>query len=79
MVTEKEQSLGFMLSEVSEFKKTSRGVKGITLDKGDKVAFGACVSLKDETIKFKGRTVQLKKIRTRKRGQKAQKASGIYQ
>lgn len=79
MVTEKEQSLGFMLSEVSEFKKTSRGVKGIILDKGDKVAFGACVSLKDETIKFKGRTVQLKKIRTRKRGQKAQKASGIYQ
>lgn len=79
MVTEKEQSLGFMLSEVSEFKKTSRGVKGITLDKGDKIAFGACVSLKDETIKFKGRTVQLKKIRTRKRGQKAQKASGIYQ
>lgn len=79
MVTKKEQSLGFMLSEVSEFKKTSRGVKGITLDKGDKVAFGACVSLKDETIKFKGRTVQLKKIRTRKRGQKAQKASGIYQ
>lgn len=79
MVTEKEQSLGFMLSEVSEFKKTSRGVKGITLDKGGKVAFGACVSLKDETIKFKGRTVQLKKIRTRKRGQKAQKASGIYQ
>lgn len=79
MVTEKEQSLGFMLSEVSEFKKTSRGVKGISLDKGDKVAFGACVSLKDETIKFKGRTVQLKKIRTRKRGQKAQKASGIYQ
>lgn len=79
MVTEKEQSLGFMLSEVSEFKKTSRGIKGITLDKGDKVAFGACVSLKDETIKFKGRTVQLKKIRTRKRGQKAQKASGIYQ
>lgn len=79
MVTEKEQSLGFMLSEVSEFKKTSRGVKGITLDKGDKVDFGACVSLKDETIKFKGRTVQLKKIRTRKRGQKAQKASGIYQ
>lgn len=79
MVTEKEQSLGFMLSEVSEFKKTSRGVKGITFDKGDKVAFGACVSLKDETIKFKGRTVQLKKIRTRKRGQKAQKASGIYQ
>ncbi|NLO08525.1 MAG: DNA topoisomerase 4 subunit A, partial [Clostridiales bacterium] len=37
ILTDNGLSLGFPLSEVSEFKKTSRGVRAIKLDKGDKV------------------------------------------
>ena len=35
MITKKGMSLGFPLAEVNEFKKTSRGLKGITLADGD--------------------------------------------
>ena len=38
LLTKDGLSLGFPLSEVSELKKTSRGVKGITLEKEDTVA-----------------------------------------
>jgi len=79
MITEKGQSLGFMLSEVSEYKKTSRGVKGITLEAKDKVMYCNCLSLKEEKDTFNGKTVNLKKIRTRKRGQKPQKATGVLE
>lgn len=79
MITAKGQSLGFMLSEVSEFKKTSRGVKGITLENDDSVAYCACLPLGQETDTYNGKTVNLKKIRTRKRGQKPQKASGVIE
>ena len=45
MITKKGMSLGFPLAEVNEFKKTSRGLKGITLADGDEVMYGALVQL----------------------------------
>ena len=78
MLTAKHLSLGFNLNEVSEYKKTSRGVKGISLDKGDTVIFADCMDMKTETAMFNGKPVNLKKIRMRKRGQKPQKATGVY-
>lgn len=77
MLTAKNGSLGFPLSEVSEFKKTSRGVKGITLDSGDKLVFADYVDGKSETTSYNGKTVNIRKIRTRRRGAKAQKATGV--
>ncbi|MDE6636065.1 MAG: DNA topoisomerase, partial [Lachnospiraceae bacterium] len=79
MITAAGQSLGFMLSEVSEFKKTSRGVKGITLNNNDTVVYCNCLPIQQETDTYNGKTVHLKKIRTRKRGQKPQKATGVIE
>ncbi len=77
MVTAAKNSLGFPLGEVSEFKKTSRGVKGITLTAGDKLIIADCIDSKTETIDYNGKTVNVKKIRTRRRGAKGQKATGV--
>ncbi len=79
MVTDKKLSLGFMLSEVSELKKTSRGVKGISLDKDDKLMYSDCIDIKTDTGKYNNQTVNYKKIRTRKRGAKGQKATGVFE
>ena len=50
LLTKDGLSLGFPLSEVSELKKTSRGVKGITLEKEDTVAFATVVHPAAETF-----------------------------
>ena len=58
LLTKDGLSLGFPLSEVGELKKTSRGVKGITLEKEDTVAFAtvvhpaACFEYKEEARVF---------------------------
>lgn len=75
LITEQELSLGFPLEEVSEFKKTSRGVKGITLTAGDQVHYAAFVTPEQEVITFDGKQFLPKKIRNRKRAAKGQKAS----
>jgi DNA gyrase subunit A len=67
-------SLGFPLSEVAEFKKTSRGVKAIKLEKGDFVCFGTAVSPDVETFVYNDKEYSAKKVRNRKRGDKGQKA-----
>jgi DNA gyrase subunit A len=74
ILTEKGLSLGFPLSEVSELKKTSRGVKGITLEKNDSVCFAAAVNPNAETFQYNDKTLSVKKVRNRKRGDKGQKA-----
>lgn len=74
LITENQLSLGFPLEEVSELKKTSRGVKAITLEKGDTVAFASCVSTETDELNWDGKTIHAKKIRNRKRGAKGQKA-----
>ena len=75
MMTAGGLSIGFPLEEVAEFKKTSRGVKGITLDKNDKVSLATVVTPGDEIFDYKGKELQVKKVKIRKRGSKGIKAS----
>ncbi len=75
MLTEKGLSLGYNLGEVSELKKTSRGVKGITLDKNDYVAFTGVCKNTEEFFMYNGHQYSAKKVRNRKRGAKGQKAT----
>ena len=75
LLTEKGLSLGFPLSEVSELKKTSRGVKAITLEKNDSVAFATALNPNVDTFQFNEKTLSAKKVRMRKRGDKGQKAT----
>ena len=74
MITKYGLSLGFPLTEVSELKKTSRGVKGIALDKEDLVEYSSVVTPDCEEVTFEQTKYNPKKIRNRKRGAKGQKA-----
>ena len=75
ILTEKGLSLGFPLGEVSEFKKTSRGVKAITLEAGDRVAFAEALEADAETFEYNGKTLNARRVRNRKRAAKGQKAT----
>ncbi len=75
MLTEKGLSLGYNLSEVSELKKTSRGVKGITLEKNDYVIYTGVSGNNEEFFYHNGHQYNVKKVRNRKRGAKGQKAT----
>jgi DNA gyrase subunit A len=75
ILTEKGLSLGFTLSEVSELKKTSRGVKAITLEKNDTVCFATALNQNEESFQYNDKTYSAKKVRMRKRGDKGQKAT----
>ena len=75
LLTKDGLSLGFPLSEVSELKKTSRGVKGITLEKEDTVAFATVVHPAAETVEYEGKTLNARRVRNRKRAAKGQKAN----
>ncbi len=68
-------SLGFSLEEVPELKKASRGVKAISLEKDDTVAYATSVSPQEETFTYRGKEYSAKKVRNRKRGAKGQKAT----
>ena len=68
-------SLGFPLEEVPELKKVSRGVKAISLDKNDTVAYATSVGPDAETFTYRGKEYSAKKVRSRKRGAKGQKAA----
>lgn len=74
LLTENFLSLGFPLDEVSELKKSSRGVKGITLETNDSVAFATIVTTDTDTFDYQNQKRNAKKVRMRKRGQKGQKA-----
>lgn len=75
ILTEKGASLGFNLEEVSELKKTSRGVKGIDLSKDDFVSYSTVLPMSAETFEYNSKTLSAKKVRTRKRGAKGQNAN----
>ena len=75
ILTHKGLSLGFNLDEVSELKKTSRGVKGIDLDNSDYVAYATVVPNTTETFEYNGKVLSARKVRTRKRAAKGQKAT----
>ncbi|MCI8337501.1 MAG: DNA topoisomerase 4 subunit A [Lachnospiraceae bacterium] len=75
LITKNGLSLGFPLEEVGELKKTSRGVKGITLEQDDQVAYAGVVTPDREEILFEQKTFYPRKIRNRKRAAKGQKAN----
>lgn len=75
LLTEKGYSLGFPVGEVSEFKKTSRGVKAISLEKNDSLIFATAVHPAAETFDYDGRTYNARRVRNRKRAAKGQKAN----
>jgi DNA gyrase subunit A len=75
LLTKEGRSLGFPLSEVSEFKKTSRGVKGISLEGKDSLAFSTVVDNNEDTFDYDGKTLNARKVRNRKRAAKGQKAN----
>ena len=74
MITKKGMSLGFPLSEVNEFKKTSRGLKGISLADNDEVLHGALVQPDTDIKVFDGKKYNVKKIKLRKRNDKPMKS-----
>ncbi len=75
LLTQDGLSLGFPLPEVPEQKKNGRGVRGITLEKADTVAFAAVTHNTAETFEADGKLYSAKKVRNRKRGGKGQRAS----
>ncbi len=75
LLTAKGFSLGFPVGEVSELKKTSRGVKAIALEAGDSLAFSTVVEQDAETFEYEGKTLNAKRVRNRKRAAKGQKAN----
>lgn len=74
LLTNQGLSLGFPVSEVSEFKKTSRGVKAITLDQDDYLVYATVEPQSAETFCYEGRVLNAKRVRNRKRAAKGQKA-----
>ena len=74
-ITKSGYSLAFPLKEVSEMKKTGRGVKAMTLDKNDRIDFVTVASPETESFEYKGKIISPKKIKTRARGAKGQKQS----
>ena len=75
LLTDKGLSLGFSVNEVSEFKKTSRGVKAIALEKNDFLVYATLVNPEADTFEYNGKTLNAKRVRNRKRGAKGQKAT----
>ncbi len=75
LLTDKKLSLGFPLEEVPEQKKTSKGVKAITLEGKDFLIYGSSVDQNTDEFTFDGKVYHAKKIRNRKRGAKGQKAT----
>jgi len=75
MITEKGLALSYPLDEVSELKKSSRGVKGITLDKNDHVCFTTVIEQDDESFTYNDKIINSKKIKLKKRADKGQKLS----
>jgi len=67
--------LGFPLKEVSEMKKTGRGVKAMTLDKSDHIEYVAVLAPETEEFEYKGKKISSKKVKLKGRGGKGQKIS----
>ncbi|MCH5252755.1 MAG: DNA topoisomerase 4 subunit A [Lachnospiraceae bacterium] len=75
LLTDKGLSLGFAINEISEFKKTSRGVKAISLEKDDFLVFATAVEPLAETFLYNGKELNARRVRNRKRAAKGQKAN----
>ena len=70
MLTDQGLSLGFPLEEVSEQKRNSRGVKGISLEKDDFVVYSTAVEPKTDIFVYDEKEYNARKVRNRKRAAK---------
>lgn len=73
--THKKLSLGFLIDQVPELKKTGRGVKAIELIDKDYIAYSNVLNINEEIFVFENKKYSAKRVRTRQRGAKGQKAS----
>lgn len=71
--TSKGLALLFMLNEVSEMKKTGKGIKAIELDKNDEVVFSKIIDDDTEYCEYLNKKLLLKKIKLAKRANKGKK------
>ncbi len=62
LISDSDYVLRFPLSEVTEMKKTSKGEKGMKLGKGESLA-GAVLTGETNTVKVRGRNVQLGRLK----------------
>ena len=75
MITAKGASLKFPLEQVNEFKKTSRGLKGITFtNDSDKLVHADIAAPDNDDLIFDGRHYNPKNIRSKKRNDKPTKS-----
>lgn len=75
LLTANNLSLAFKLEEVSELRKTSRGVKGIQLEKNDKVVFATVQNRQISTFTYNGKNYYANKVRIAKRATKGSKST----
>ncbi len=73
MITEKGSVLLFPLNQTGEFKKTSKGLKGISLPKGDSLAYAAIVAPDETDIEFNNKHYNPQKIKLKNRNDKPYK------
>lgn len=73
--THQKLSLGFLIDQVPELKKTGRGVKAIELIDKDYIAYSNVLNINEEIFVFEDKKYSAKRVRTRQRGAKGQKAS----
>lgn len=78
LLTDKGLSLGFPVGEVNEFKKTSRGVKAISLAIDDKLVYGTAVDPMADKFMYQGKELNARRVRNRRRGAKGQNADLTY-
>lgn len=74
LLTEKGASLAFALNEVNEYKKGSRGLKGITLDAKDSLIYACTITPETKEFSFEDKTYNAKKVRVKKRADKPTKS-----
>ena len=74
MLTEKGASLGYIVNEISELKKNSRGVNGIKLDEKDTVVHACVLNPQEETFTFNEKIYNAQKVRMKKRLDKPTKS-----
>ena len=77
LLTKDGLSLCFLLEEVTELKRASRGVKGISLTDEDHVVYGLVFSPEDTSTTFHKKKYDLTKLRNSRRCRKGQKNNKI--
>lgn len=73
LITRKKLGLSYDLDDVSEMKKTGRGVRGVMLEEEDSVKYAVVVPETDESVEIEGDTYSLTGIKNKKRGARAGK------